>query len=66
MSDDTSAEPDGATRLRLLLVEDDPALTDLLQWHFAREDFDVAIPATARRRCARRGRRRPTSSCSTG
>ncbi|HYJ52421.1 MAG TPA: phosphate regulon transcriptional regulator PhoB [Allosphingosinicella sp.] len=26
---------------RLLLVEDDPALTDLLQWHFQREDFDV-------------------------
>ena len=29
------------TRLRILLVEDDPALTDLLQWHFEREDFDV-------------------------
>ncbi|MGE0179162.1 MAG: phosphate regulon transcriptional regulator PhoB [Sphingomonas sp.] len=28
-------------RQRLLLVEDDPALTDLLQWHFQREDFDV-------------------------
>jgi two-component system phosphate regulon response regulator PhoB len=27
---------------RLLLVEDDPALTDLLEWHFRREDFDVA------------------------
>jgi two-component system phosphate regulon response regulator PhoB len=26
---------------RLLLVEDDPALTDLLTWHFKREDFDV-------------------------
>jgi two-component system, OmpR family, phosphate regulon response regulator PhoB len=26
---------------RLLLVEDDPALTDLLAWHFEREDFDV-------------------------
>jgi two-component system phosphate regulon response regulator PhoB len=26
---------------RLLLVEDDPALTDLLKWHFEREDFDV-------------------------
>ena len=26
---------------RLLLVEDDPALTDLLTWHFQREDFDV-------------------------
>ncbi len=26
---------------RLLLVEDDPALTDLLQWHFEREDFEV-------------------------
>ena len=29
------------SRLRLLLVEDDPALTDLLQWHFDREDFEV-------------------------
>jgi two-component system phosphate regulon response regulator PhoB len=28
-------------RGRLLLVEDDPALTDLLKWHFEREDFDV-------------------------
>jgi two-component system phosphate regulon response regulator PhoB len=26
---------------RLLLVEDDPALTDLLTWHFEREDFHV-------------------------
>ncbi len=26
---------------RLLLVEDDPALIDLLKWHFEREDFDV-------------------------
>jgi two-component system phosphate regulon response regulator PhoB len=28
-------------RPRLLLVEDDPALADLLQWHFRREDFQV-------------------------
>ena len=26
---------------RLLLVEDDAALADLLQWHFNREDFEV-------------------------
>jgi two-component system phosphate regulon response regulator PhoB len=26
---------------RLLLVEDDPALSDLLKWHFEREDFKV-------------------------
>jgi len=26
---------------RLLLVEDDPALTDLLKWHFEREDFNI-------------------------
>jgi len=26
---------------RLLLVEDDAALADLLQWHFRREDFEV-------------------------
>jgi two-component system phosphate regulon response regulator PhoB len=29
------------SRVQLLLVEDDAALTDLLQWHFEREDFDV-------------------------
>src|SRR5689334_725279 len=29
------------SRVRLLLVEDDAALTDLLQWHFEREDFEV-------------------------
>jgi two-component system phosphate regulon response regulator PhoB len=29
------------SKLRLLLVEDDPALSDLLQWHFDREDFEV-------------------------
>ena len=27
---------------KLLLVEDDPALADLLKWHFEREDFHVA------------------------
>jgi two-component system phosphate regulon response regulator PhoB len=26
---------------RLLLVEDDPGLTELLRWHFEREEFDV-------------------------
>ena len=26
---------------KLLLVEDDPALADLLKWHFEREDFNV-------------------------
>lgn len=28
-------------RARLLLVEDDEALAELLSWHFEREDFDV-------------------------
>jgi two-component system phosphate regulon response regulator PhoB len=30
-----------AVRGRLLLVEDDPGLTELLRWHFEREEFDV-------------------------
>ena len=29
------------TKGRLLLVEDDPALSDLLKWHFGREDFRI-------------------------
>lgn len=29
------------TRARLLLVEDDAALSELLVWHFSRENFDV-------------------------
>jgi len=29
------------SKARLLLVEDDKALADLLSWHFSREDFDV-------------------------
>ncbi|HEX7656909.1 MAG: phosphate regulon transcriptional regulator PhoB [Sphingomonas sp.] len=29
------------TRARMLLVEDDAALAELLGWHFEREDFDV-------------------------
>jgi len=33
------------TGTRLLLVEDDAALADLLTWHFARESFDVARTA---------------------
>ena len=30
------------TRPRMLLVEDDPAISELLKFHFGREDFDVA------------------------
>jgi two-component system phosphate regulon response regulator PhoB len=30
-----------AVKGRLLLVEDDPGLTELLRWHFEREEFDV-------------------------
>ena len=33
------------TKPRLLLVEDDRALADLLTWHFAREGYDVARTA---------------------
>ncbi len=29
-------------RVKMLLVEDDAALVELLSWHFARENFDVA------------------------
>jgi two-component system phosphate regulon response regulator PhoB len=29
-------------RARMLLVEDDAAIAELLSWHFRREDFDVA------------------------
>ncbi len=29
----------------MLLVEDDAALADLLQWHFKREDFEVELTA---------------------
>jgi two-component system, OmpR family, phosphate regulon response regulator PhoB len=29
-------------RAKMLLVEDDTALSDLLEWHFTREDFEVA------------------------
>jgi two-component system phosphate regulon response regulator PhoB len=29
------------TKARLLLVEDDKALAELLIWHFERADFDV-------------------------
>jgi two-component system phosphate regulon response regulator PhoB len=32
-------------RARMLLVEDDPALVELLKWHFSREDFDVSHTA---------------------
>ncbi len=32
-------------RIRMLLVEDDAALAELLQFHFRREDFDVAHTA---------------------
>ncbi|WP_425229410.1 phosphate regulon transcriptional regulator PhoB [Sphingomonas sp.] len=32
-------------RPHMLLVEDDPAIAELLQWHFAREDFDIAQTA---------------------
>jgi two-component system phosphate regulon response regulator PhoB len=30
-----------ASRGKLLLVEDDAALAELLVWHFTRENFDV-------------------------
>ncbi|WP_419808653.1 phosphate regulon transcriptional regulator PhoB [Sphingomonas sp.] len=33
------------TRPHMLLVEDDPAIAELLTWHFRREDFDVVQTA---------------------
>ena len=33
------------TRPHMLLVEDDPAIAELLAWHFEREDFDIAQTA---------------------
>jgi two-component system phosphate regulon response regulator PhoB len=35
---------------RLLLVEDDPGLIELLKWHLEREAFDVSHTPTARKR----------------
>ena len=32
-------------RARMLLVEDDAALAELVGWHFTREDFEVAQTA---------------------
>ena len=54
------------SRKKLLLVEDDRALAELLIWHFEREDFEVAAPATAKRLCCSLLRTLPTSSSSTG
>ena len=45
---------------KILLVEDDTALVELLVYHFEREDFEVAPDrATARRRCCWRARAPP-------
>ena len=33
------------TKPRLLLVEDDRALADLLMWHFEREGYDIVRTA---------------------
>jgi DNA-binding response OmpR family regulator len=44
-----------AVKGRLLLVEDDPGLTELLRWHFEREEFDVDhTPDGERRSCSPR------------
>ena len=32
-------------RPHMLLVEDDPAIAELLRWHFTREEFDIAHTA---------------------
>ena len=38
----TQSQGGAMTRPRMLLVEDDPAISELLQFHFGREEFDVA------------------------
>ena len=45
-------------RAKMLLVEDDAALAELLIWHFKREDFDVA-PHAGRRGSAAAAPRKP-------
>jgi DNA-binding response OmpR family regulator len=53
-------------RGRILLVEDDAALAELVSWHLEREEFEVERTATARKRCCSHARLRPTWCCSTG
>ncbi len=54
------------TRGKLLLVEDDKTLAELLIWHFEREEYDVRRTADGEVPCCSPRRARPTSSFWTG
>ena len=53
------------TKPRLLLVEDDRALADLLMWHFNREGYDIVRTADGDEALLL-AEARPTSSSATG
>ena len=50
---------------RVLVVDDEPMVREVLERYLAREGFDVDRPPTDRRRSAWRRRRRRTSCCWT-
>ena len=54
------------TRKKLLLVEDDKALAELLIWHFEREEFDVIRTGDGEEALLLAEETRPMSSFSTG
>jgi len=51
---------------RVLIVEDETALVELLRYNLEQSGFRVRLPMTARRRWPRSRRTCPTSCCSTG
>ena len=53
-------------RAKMLLVEDDAALAELLIYHFKREDFDIAHTPDGEEALLLAKERPPISSCSTG
>ena len=51
---------------RILIVEDETALVELLRYNLEQAGFSVAVASTARKRWPRSRKTRRTSSCSTG